>query len=85
MSRLESACIRGCRTEAQVGLILLGSDIFAIQRMDWPYVLGCGGGGFVLAVLMAVAGLPEVPTMAETADINIPKGKSSTPRLKSGA
>jgi len=72
---LKAACMRGIRTAAQVGVLLLGSEIFAIQNLDWTYILGCMAGGFVLAILNALTGLPEVPTMEDMADIEIPKGE----------
>ena len=57
---LKAACIRGIKTAAQVGVLLIGSDIFDIVSLDWPYILGCMAGGFVLSMLTSIAGIPEV-------------------------
>ena len=56
---LKAACIRGVKTAAQVGVLLIGSDIFDIVSLDWPYILGCMAGGFVLSMLTSTAGIPE--------------------------
>ena len=57
---LKAACIRGVKTAAQVGVLLIGSDVFDIVSLDWPYILGCMAGGFVLSMLTSIAGIPEV-------------------------
>jgi hypothetical protein len=58
----KAAAIRGIKTAAQVGVLLIGTDVFNIVALDWPYILGCMAGGFVLSLLTSVAtGLPEVP------------------------
>ena len=56
---LKAACVRGIKTAAQVGVLLIGSDVFDIVSLDWPYILGCMAGGFVLSLLTSVAGIPE--------------------------
>lgn len=55
----KAAAIRGIKTAAQVGVLLIGSDVFDIVSLDWPYILGCMAGGFVLSILTSTAGLPE--------------------------
>ena len=55
-----AAAVRGIKTAAQVGVILVGSDIVNIVTLDWPYIIGCMAGGFVLSMLTSVAGIPEV-------------------------
>ena len=47
---LKAAAIRAVKTAAQVGDIV---------SLDWPYILGCMAGGFVLSMLTSVAGIPE--------------------------
>ena len=57
---LKCAAIRALKTSAQVGVLLIGTDIFNIVALDWPYIIGCMAGGFVLSMLTSVAGIPEV-------------------------
>lgn len=57
---LKCAAIRGVKTAAQVGVLLIGSDVFNIMALDWPYIIGCMAGGFVLSILTSLAGIPEV-------------------------
>ncbi|MBR0403787.1 MAG: hypothetical protein IJI68_00985 [Eggerthellaceae bacterium] len=56
----KAAGIRALKTAAQIGLILIGSDIINIVALDWPYVLGCMAAGVVVSMLTSIAGLPEV-------------------------
>ena len=55
----KAAAIRGIKTAAQIGVILIGSDIVDITTLDWPYIIGCMAAGFVLSMLTSLAGLPE--------------------------
>lgn len=57
---LKCASIRALKTAAQVGVLLIGTDVFNIVTLDWLYILGCMAGGFVLSMLTSVAGIPEV-------------------------
>ena len=56
----KAALIRALKTAAQIGLILIGSDIINIASLDWPYILGCMAAGVVVSMLTSVAGIPEV-------------------------
>jgi len=56
---LKCAAVRGIRTAAQIGVILIGSDMVNIVSLDWPYIVGCMASGFVAAMLTSLAGLPE--------------------------
>lgn len=56
-----AAGIRAVKTAAQVGVILIGSDIVSIVSLDWPYILGCMAAGFVVSMLTSLAGIPEAP------------------------
>lgn len=55
-----ASVVRAAKTAAQVGVLLIGTDIFNIVALDWPYIIGCMAGGFVLSMLTSVAGIPEV-------------------------
>lgn len=57
---LKAAGIRATKTAAQVGVILIGSDVVSIAALDWPYILGCMAAGFVLSMLTSLSGLPEL-------------------------
>ena len=61
---LRCASIRALKTAAQVGVLLIGTDVFNIMALDWPYIAGCMAGGFVLSMLTSVAGIPEVDDRA---------------------
>lgn len=56
----KAAGIRALKTAAQVGVLLIGSDVVNIVSLDWPYIIGCMVGGAVLSMLTSVAGIPEV-------------------------
>lgn len=57
---LKCAAVRGLKTAAQIGVILIGSDMVNIVTLDWPYIAGCMASGLVLSLLTSLAGLPEV-------------------------
>lgn len=62
---LRAACIRGVRTFAEGILIYIGGDAVSVGKLvladvDWMAALSAGAMGFVLAMLLALAGLPEV-------------------------
>ena len=56
---LKAAGIRAAKTAAQVGVVLIGSDVVNIVSLDWPYILGCMAAAAVLSMLTSVAGIPE--------------------------
>lgn len=57
----QAAIIRAIRTTAQVGVILIGSDVVSIADLDFGYILGCMVAGFVASILTSLATkLPEV-------------------------
>lgn len=55
----KAAGVRAIKTAAQIGLILIGSDMLNIVTLDWPYILGCMATGVVVSMLTSVAGIPE--------------------------
>lgn len=55
----KAAVIRACKTAAQVGVILIGSEMVNIASLDWEYIVGCMAAGFVVSMLTSVAGIPE--------------------------
>lgn len=57
----KAALIRAVRTFAESALAYIGTGALVLGDVNWLAVLSAGGFGFVCALLLAVAGLPEVP------------------------
>lgn len=57
---LRAALIRGVRTFAESMLAFIGTGALVLGDVNWIAALSAGGLGFVIAMLMALAGLPEV-------------------------
>lgn len=55
-----AAAVRAAKTAAQVGVVLIGSDIVSIVELDWLYILGAMAAAAALSALTSVAGIPEV-------------------------
>ena len=56
----KAALIRAIRTFAEAMLAYIGTGAVVLGDVNWIAALSAGGMGFVLAWLMALAGLPEV-------------------------
>ena len=52
--------IRAIRTFAESMLAYIGTGAIVLKDIDWIAALSAGGLGFVIAILLALAGLPEV-------------------------
>ena len=62
---LQAAVIRGIRTFAEGVLVYIGGDAVNVGQLvlsdvNWLAALSAGAMGFVIAILLALAGLPEV-------------------------
>ena len=57
---LKAALIRAVRTFAEAMLAYIGTGAIVLGDVNWPAALSAGGFGFVTAILLALAGLPEV-------------------------
>ena len=57
---LAAALIRGVRTFAESMLAFIGTGAVVLGDVNWLAALSAGGMGFVIAMLLALAGLPEV-------------------------
>ena len=62
---LQAAVIRGVRTFAEGVLVYIGGDAVNVGKLvladvNWLAALSAGAMGFVIAILLALAGLPEV-------------------------
>ena len=61
----KAAAIRGIRTFAEGVLIYIGGDAVNVGKLiladvNWIAALSAGAMGFIIAVLLALAGLPEL-------------------------
>ncbi len=57
---LKAALIRAIRTFAESALAYIGTGAAVLGDVNWLAALSAGGFGFVCAMLLALAGLPEV-------------------------
>lgn len=57
----KAALIRAIRTFAESALAYIGTGAIVLGDVNWLAVLSAGAFGFICAILMALAGLPEVP------------------------
>lgn len=63
---LKAALIRGIRTFAESALAYIGTGAVVIGDVNWLAALSAGALGFVISILMALTGLPEVPKVDST-------------------
>ena len=56
----KAALIRAVRTFAESALAYIGTGAVVLGDVNWIAALSAGGFGFVCAMLLALAGLPEV-------------------------
>ena len=55
----QAALIRGVRTFAEAMLAYIGTGALVLGDVNWLAALSAGVFGFVTALLLALAGLPE--------------------------
>lgn len=58
---IRAALIRAVRTFAEAALAYIGTGALLVGDVNWLGVLSAGLMGAVTAILIALAGLPEVP------------------------
>lgn len=56
----KAALIRAIRTFAEAALAYIGTGKLVLGDVNWIAALSAGAFGFVTAILLALAGLPEV-------------------------
>jgi len=56
----KAALIRATRTFAEASLAYIGTGAIVLGDVNWLGVLSAGAFGFLTAILIALAGLPEV-------------------------
>lgn len=62
----KAALIRAVRTFAESMLAFIGTGAIVLKDVDWLAALSAGGLGFVIAILLSLAGLPEVKKEPKT-------------------
>lgn len=55
-----AALIRGIRTFGEAALAYIGTGAILLGDVNWIGVLSAGAFGFVVSILLALTGLPEV-------------------------
>ena len=55
-----AALVRGVRTFAEAMIAYIGTGAVVLGDVNWLAALSAGAFGFVLAILLAMTGLPEV-------------------------
>ena len=61
-----AALIRAIRTFAEAALAYIGTGKIVLGEVNWLAALSAGALGFVMAWLLALAGLPEVEKQQPT-------------------
>jgi hypothetical protein len=56
----KAALVRAVRTFAESALAYIGTGALVLGDVNWWAVLSAGAFGFITAILLALAGLPEV-------------------------
>lgn len=56
----KASLVRGVRTFAEAMLAYIGTGALVLKDVDWLAALSAGAMGFVVAILLSLAGLPEV-------------------------
>ena len=70
---LKAALIRAIRTFAEAMLAYIGTGAVVLGDVNWIAALSAGAFGFVCAMLLALAGLPEVKPLLEDAEEEEPE------------
>lgn len=68
----KAAGIRAIRTFAEAALAYIGTGAVVLGDVNWLAVLSAGAFGAVTAILLALAGLPEVQNQQQTTPEKIP-------------
>ena len=57
---IKAALIRAVRTFAEAMIAYIGTGALVLGDVNWIAALSAGAMGFIMAILIALAGLPEV-------------------------
>lgn len=66
---LKAAAIRAVRTFAEAALAYIGTGAIVLGDVNWIACLSAGAFGAVTALLLALAGLPEVKPPDEDTNV----------------
>lgn len=58
---LKAAAIRALRTFGESAIAYIGTGAIVLGDVNWVGALSAGALGAVMSILLALAGLPEVP------------------------
>lgn len=61
----KAAAVRAVRTFAEAALAYIGTGAVVMNDVNWIGVLSAGAFGAVSSLLLAMAGLPEVPKVED--------------------
>ena len=56
----KAALVRAVRTFAEAMIAYIGTGALILNDVNWLAALSAGALGFIMAILLALAGLPEV-------------------------
>lgn len=56
----KAALVRAVRTFGESALAYIGTGALLLKDVNWLGVLSAGAFGFIIAILLALKGLPEV-------------------------
>lgn len=62
---IKATAVRSARTFAEAMLAYIGTGAVVIGDVNWLAALSAGAFGAVMSILLALAGLPEVPKDGE--------------------
>ena len=57
---IKAALVRAVRTFAEAMIAYIGTGALILNDVNWIAALSAGALGFIMAILLALAGLPEV-------------------------
>ena len=57
---IKAALVRAVRTFAEAMIAYIGTGALILNDVNWLAALSAGALGFIMAILLALAGLPEV-------------------------
>jgi len=61
----KAALVRAVRTFAESAVAYIGTGAVVLGDVNWLAALSAGGFGFVMSILLAMTGLPEVKLQQE--------------------
>ena len=75
----KAALVRAIRTFAEAMLAYIGTGALVLKDVNWLAALSAGAMGFIVAILLALTGLPEVAGSSVTKQTDKPPDEESCP------